>query len=574
MKARSIVPLALLLTTLVAAPAAAFEWQPVQTLTPVRGYPEPRVAIDASGKSTVVSAGGYSGRSLGTTAKLYVRAPGARSTFFEPGYPLGRTAPAVAGNPAGALAIATVDGSQLDLTLYSAPGPSPTSPSDHPRPVKVALEVAGLEIRPPQVEVDGSGVATVVWVSATGAGAWTPDFRPSRVHAATVSPSGTVAAVELGQPGRECAPRLDVNLRGDAVVATNCLDSRGEVFYRPAGASFGGPETISGFFSYRADVTIDGAGGVLAIDAADRSSEPKNRDYQVYEFVRPPGGSFGNARRLPIPVSAAWLEVETQEDGRTFAVWTEGTKVRRAIRAPDGRLGPTIQVPGAIDAQPSGLVSAPSGFGLVWWIETTTLDGPGGSYGPGTRSRVMAAVLGADGTVEAGAPLGVPGPPGAVYTPAFAVNEHGRAIGSWEQQCAGGGFAVMVAVRDDRRRDRLDPPCQDARAPTVAVRPRHARLVGRRLRVRVGCDEACTLGVRVRVLRGGRGRPLATGRLRSAKVGAGRYRTIAVPLRARQAAAVQRALSRGSRVATRLAIPVSDAYGNGAVRRIAVPVRR
>lgn len=573
MKARSTAVLALLLTTLTAAPAAAFEWQPVQTLTSVRGYPEPRVAIDASGKSTVVSVGGYSGGGLGGTAQLYMRAPGARSTFHAPGYALGMTAPAMAVNPAGALAIATVDGSRLDLTLYSAPGPSPTSPSDGPRPVKVTLDLAGIEISTPQVEVDAAGAATVVWASATGAGTWTADFRPSRVHAATVSPSGAVAAVELGQPGSACAPRLDVNLRGDAVVAANC-DSHGEIFYRPAGGSFGGPEVIPGFSSYRADVTIDGAGGVLAFDAADRSSEPKNRDYQVYEFVRPPGGSFGSARRLSIPPGAAWLEAETLENGRTFVVWSERSTVHRAIRASDGTLGPAVQVPGAVDAQPFGLVSAPGGFGLVWWIETPTLDGPGGSYKPGARSRVMAAVLGDDGTVEAGTSLGVPGPPGTVFTPSFAVNEQGRAIGAWEQQCAGGGFAVMVAVRDDRLGGRLEPPCQDARAPKVAVRPQRARLVGRRVRVRVGCDEACTLGVRVRVLRDGRGRPLATGRLRSARVGAGRYRTVTVPLRPRQAVAVRRALKGRARIVTRLAIPVNDAYGNGAVRRVAVPLRR
>lgn len=574
MKARSIVPLALLFTTLLAAPAAGFVWQPVQTLNLVRGFPEPKVAIDASGKSTVVYAGGsYPGRDLDGQSRLYTRAPGARSTFFEPGLLPGRTAPAIAASPGGALAIATLSGSQLDLTLYPAPGPKPRPPWGDPRPATATLEAAGFAIGRPEVAIDGAGVATVVWTSPAEAGAWTPDFRPTRVHAATVSPTGTVSAVEqLGQPGRDCTPRLDVNLRGDAVVATNCRDSRGEIFYRSAGASFGAAETIPGFSSYQADVTIDGAGGVLAIDADDHGLNPRSYDYQAYEFVRPAGGEFGGARRLSIPASAAQLEMETLEDGRTFAVWRDGTTVRHAIRAADGTLGPAGQVPGAVGAYTLGLVSAPSGFGLVWWVQTAA---PGGLQGEGARNLVMAAVLASDGTVETGTPQGVPGPPGAVFTPSFAVNEQGRAIGAWEQQCAGGGFAVMTAVRDDRRGDRLDPPCQDASAPKVAVRPQRARLVGRRLRVRVGCDEKCTLGVRVRVLRNGRGRPLATGRLRNARIGAGRYRTVTVPLRTRrQAAAVRQALGRGARISTRLAIPVSDAYGNGAVRRVVVRLRR
>jgi hypothetical protein len=481
----------------------------------------------------------------------------------------------VAANPAGAVALATIGGSQLDLTLYPAPGPKPTLPSGDPRPTTVTLEAAGFEIWPAQVAIDGSGAATVVWTSAAGAGAWTPDSRPRRVHVATVSPAGTVAAVEqLGEPGQECSPRLDVNLRGDAVVATNCRDSRGQIFYRPVGASFGTAETIPGFASYHADVTIDGAGGVIAFDATDHSNNPKSYDYQVHEFVRPPGGSFGSGRRLAIPSSATQLEVETQEDGRTFVVWREAETLVHAVRAADGTLAPVGRVPGAVGAYTLGLVSAPRGFALVWWIETTPPGVPGGSQGEGTRNRMMAAMVAPDGTVEPGEPVGVPGPPGAVYTPSFAVNEQGRAIGAWEQQCAGGGFAVMTAVRDDRRGGRFDPPCQDARAPKIAVRPQRARLVGRRLRVRVGCDEACTLGVRVRILRNGRGRPLATGRLRNARIGAGRYRTVTVRLRARQAVAVRRALSRGSRVTTRLAIPVSDAYGNGTVRRVAVPLRR
>jgi hypothetical protein len=155
----------------------------------------------------------------------------------------------------------------------------------------------------------------------------------------------------------------------------------------------------------------------------------------------------------------------------------------------------------------------------------------------------------------------------------MAAADSGLAVAVWEQRC-GKGYAVMAMVLDERRGS-TDPPCQDARAPKVAVRPKRARLLGRQLRVRVGCDEKCHLGVRARVLRNSRGKPLATAKIRRARpIAAGRYRTFALRLTKAQAAKVRTAKARGQRVTVRLALPVRDGYGNGTVRRVAVPLRR
>ncbi len=553
------------------APAAALEWQPVETLKIVRGFPEPQVAIDGSGKSTVVFSQGLD-QSGGDVAKvqLFSRPPGARSDFFEPGLLPGQGDPAVATNPAGAMAIATVDDGRLQATLYPAPGPKASPPWDGPRPAKLAIEGAGPAIGEPQVAIDGAGVATVVWVSPPVPVAYTPVPVESRVYAVKISPPGVVGPIEeLGDAGRCLQPRLAANLRGDVAVLARCGPIPGRVFVRPAGGDFGPAESVPGFIWGPSDLTIDGSGKVLAIEAGDRSTSPRDPyDYRVQYSTRLPGGSFGPAARLPLESSAGQLEAASQEDGRTLLAWRSDAGVRYAVWTAGSDLGAAPLVPNTSGANKIGLVAAPSGPGLLSWTETVRHAGA-------LRVRFAVSVMSPAGVAGAVTHIGVPGAIPEFGAPSFAIDEAGRAIGAWEQRCWGGGFAVMMVVRDAPGGNSSGPPCQDFSAPRVAVRPKRAQLVGRALRVRVGCDEDCRLGVRARVLRGGKGKPLATAKARRGqRIVAGGYRTFTLRLTKAQTAKVRAARARGRRVTVKLALPVRDSYGNGAVRRVAVPLRR
>ena len=77
------------------------------------------------------------------------------------------------------------------------------------------------------------------------------------------------------------------------------------------------------------------------------------------------------------------------------------------------------------------------------------------------------------------------------------------------------------------------------------------------------------------MLGAGSGRPLATAKTRrAALLGARRFRTFKLRLSPTEAIRLSRALAVGRRVTVRLALPVRDSYENGAVRRVAVPLRR
>jgi len=543
--------------------SAAPSWQPAQTLDLVRGVPRPDVAINGAGSSIVV----YT--SADTTFDelrpwFAVRPPngGFSVKMVKPG---GQTDARVAVAPNGATAIAAVDRGRLYVTLYPAPGAAGAPGIGGTDGTPTPIDVGGLGIEGLRLAIDGSGRATVVWASPRVGHL---GDAPTQIYTATVSsPTWAPGSAEaLGAPAR-CRPSVDVNLRGDTVVSRDCEDQPDDFFYRPAGGAFGASEAPFGggdpnAGGGRIGMALDGAGAVHAYQSV-YVDEVKGTNYaRVSYAIRPPAGPFGSPQQLTF-ASALGFQLEAQEDGDVIAAWPGGY----AFRPPGAQFGPVRTVEGA---GPTGfdLVTSPNGPALLSWRDRFGL-------GETATEQVAAAVIAPDGGSKA-VRLGVPGVlGGSLSSPvSFAIDDAGRAVGAWEQRCGrDGASAVMaVALADGSTGNR--PPCQDRAAPKVLVRPRRGRLAGRRLRVRVGCNEACRIGVRVRVLRRGRGRPLATGRLLELSVGAGRYRTVTVRLRRSDAAAVRKALGVRARVTARLALSVRDSYENGAVRRIAVPVRR
>jgi hypothetical protein len=545
--------------------AAAPRWQSVETIETVRGVAAPDVGINARGNAFAV----YSNAkpiSEGPSIRLATRPSGGPfSLLANDGQPLtapyGATDPRVATTPSGATAIAARLGNSLIVTVYAASGPAgnPGAPTGG---LHTSLQTGGALTDSVDLGIDEAGRATVAWASPVGSIDGSPRFQ---VWTASVDPSRAVDGPHaLGPPGT-CLPLVDVNLRGDVAVGLDCLNEPESVYVRPVGGAFGTPEQPFSAGLGRLALAVDGQGAVHALQARVRHDPkaPAPGNLSTDLATRPAGGSFGAPARLDFVDGSRTVEIEAQEDGDLLVAWAVDVGVRYAFRRPGlAFTGPaTVAARGLVSG--FALTNSWTGPALMSWTEASD-----------STARVAAATIAPDAAAKP-VRLGIPSPPEDLGQPRFAINDAGAAVGAWEQRCSPRGAYAVMAVALAEQGLRRTKACQDMVAPKVAVRPKRARLVGRQLRVRVGCNEACHLGVRARVLRNGRGKPLATAKIRRGRpIAAARYRTFALRLTKAQAAKVRRAKARGQRVTVRLALPVRDGYGNGTVRRVAVPLRR
>jgi hypothetical protein len=533
-------------------------WQPVETLGLVRGTPEPQVAIDERGKAVAAYSTSDAAGDSPRIALAWRPPAGGWRQVPAPSW-FGES-PDVAVNPNGATAIASVRDGVLSVTVFPAPGPVlgvGAPPARH-------IGEAGHAVTAPQVAIDAAGSATVTWTSPALLDGVSPY---NQVHAVTLTPAGDPGPVQtLGGPG-QCRPQLDVNLRGDTVVSGNCFDQSADVFYRPAGGAFDSgvdPFPPDDSFDEPIGVSLDGAGVVHAVQGMFLDG-PHGPTYEAWYAVRPPAGPFGPAEQFtPVGSADSALEIEANEDGGAVATWATPTSVRYAVRPPGASFGPVKAIAGAVQGREPDLIAAPRDRWLISWR----------GEDPGIRPATM-AVIGKDGSVtttRAGVVLsrGASG----TSTLSFAISSNGLAVGAWEQRCSPrGAYAVMATVRDNSRSN-AEPPCQDLRAPKVVLLHKRAVLSGRDLRVRTACDEACQVVARVRVLAQGQRKPLATAKTREQSLHAARGRWLRLRLSRTEARRVALALAAGRKVNARLAFSVRDRYGNGAVRRPHVPVRR
>lgn len=570
----SIVVLALLGFGAQAGGAAALSWQPVETVDVVRGVPAPTAAIDAQGKAVVAYSNndrllrgmGWS-KSRGPLTVLAVRDSGGR--FLDAGSPFDGDEQALAVNQAGATAIALVRGGQVHLASFAAPGVS-NGRSDSPGADGVQL-VAGavLAATEPDVGIDGAGGATVAWLAReAGSIGGSPNAIQVR------RPGGSVESLSSGD-GPCSDLSVDVNSRGDAVVAAVC-DGSARVFFSAAGtADFGPAEqpfVASGTFGpiARLGVALDGGGRVHAF--VNRGPGAKRFVYHVFSAVRPPVGPFGGARELSVSLPESF-DMDVREDGRAIAAWGAGPgEVRYAIHGADGALGPASTV--AARGFPVGvkIATSPGGPAIISWLEgdvrTFDTDGEGPS-----RANVVAATIASDGKAANPRRLAVPGDIRSL--PVFAINGAGQAVGTWEQRCSPrGAFAVMAVASDDAG-EAQEPPCQDTKAPKVIAPRRRAILKRRALRVRVACDEVCNATASARVLTPGRRAPIGKGKTRGERrLSARRGATLALWLTPVSQRRIARALRRGRKATLRLSVSVRDVYGNGRRWRFRLPLGR
>lgn len=559
-----------LLALAVAGPAsAAMTWRPEQTIDVVRGVPLPDVAVSDDGRATLVFSGArfFGG---GPELSVWVRRPGQPEPFISGAVypPGGATDARVAMSPAGVTAIAAVEAGRLFVTMFPlAPG-RPRGRSYIGKTVEIPTPGFA---DAPQIEIDALGRATVAWASPPRLDVIE---KPSRqVHAVTVGPDAVVGPVQaIGDPG-DCNPALDVNLRGDVVVAVNCSERADLVYYRPAGGAFGAGEQPFGA-NGRIQVALDGDGTVHAVRTVNVPHHVGKTPFFRYELAyaaRPAGGSFSPPEALSQPGadSPGPVDLEVQETGRVIVGWVEGDRFVYAVRPSGGSFGqarvagPTASIATRDDtAEAHDVVVSPHGPVLLTWRNS---------------DRIEAALLSDDGRLTDRF-SSVAGPlleqrPHAISS--FAINDSGQVAGTWEQRCSSDGAFVVMAVQRDSGGIPREAPCQDRRAPRAIVVGKRALLARRAVRVRLACDEVCRLTTSARVLVPGRRKPIATAKTaREQRLAARRGKWVTLRLSRAEGRRIASARRAGRRVTVRLGVSVRDRYENGRIWRLRVPLRR
>jgi hypothetical protein len=546
--------------SLVGSASAAVRWQPAQTVTLVRGIPDPRVTIDGRGNASLVLSTATDA-SDETITRLAVRPPG--TELFDRGPVAGTHDAEIATNPSGATAIAAVRDGRLAVTLYPDPGP-PAGREPAPGAV-VSIPEAGTSVDEPSIGIDALGRATVVW---TAPPASSSGDSSSRVYAVEINPAGAVGPIqELTGPG-SCRPVLDVNLRGDAAVVANCAESQNELFLKVPGGMFAATGDPFLYDQAPADVALDGAGRAYMVQTSRTNLGEGTSAYEVAWIGRATDGVTLFNRLGFVGGEDRDFTYDVEENGRAIAAWVSDGAVRYVIRQPSEDFGPVRSVPSG-PAHGLSVVASQFGPSLVSWREHL-------GSGANPVERVRAAVLDIDGAARV-ASLGVRGDLAAPrdVPVSFAINEAGQAVGAWEQRCSPGGALAVMAVALDEASSNADPPCQDTRAPKVISTTKRASSRGRRLRVRLACDEACRLTANARVMQAGRRSPLATAKVaRERRLAARRGAWIDFRLSAAESRRLTFALRARRRLSVRLAVSVRDRYDTGARRRLVIRLVR
>lgn len=295
--------------------------------------PEPRVAVDGTGRAIAVWEASVDGVSRLQTADR--RADGTWSTPVTlSGADHHAGSPAIAVDPRGGATVvwhgsATSGDAPDDVRAIHRPAGgtwgSPLVLADH------AVS--------PHVDVDGQGNAVAVWTQSVDG--------ILEVRTATL-PSGRVwsKAVTLSEPGRDAKlPRVAVNASGTAVAVWRGYDGsdwRVQAARRPSGGAWSAPALVSGSgrSAEDAEVALDGTGNAVAVWRRDGVVNVDSDAVQVADL--PAGGSWS----APVTVSSADLpalepKVSVDTRGNVVAAWRsgDGTNWRTvARRRPVGQL--------------------------------------------------------------------------------------------------------------------------------------------------------------------------------------------------------------------------------------------
>jgi hypothetical protein len=289
----------------------------------------------------------------------------------------------------------------------------------------------------PHVAIDATGDAVAVWVDGS-----------SRIQAALRPGGGSFAAPQTVSAAGQTAgePRVAIDSAGDALAVwqrgvydyhSGFCQSHIEAAWRPAGGSFGPPQTISGGVAsaVHPEVAVNAEGTAVAV--WESSDVPSCYGDYVQAASSAAGGSFGAAQRLsPSGQFANEAQVAVDPLGDAIAVWSrfDGTHTRldAAIEPAGGSFGPaqTISAVGEDVAGPRVATDGQGDATVVWWSIDQAIKSAvrpaGGGFGP---------------------PEAIPGGSSGsdVNLPQLAVNAAGDAVALWSQGVF--GSTVQAAVR-------------------------------------------------------------------------------------------------------------------------------
>jgi len=245
----------------------------------------------------------------------------------------------------------------------------------------------------PQVALDGTGTATLVWDRAP------PPNKPTILHAARQAGDAQVrAAVRprggtfggyriLSNPHHQATDAfLAENARGDAAVVWRMLPSRRDPVrfriafaYRRGDGRFGGHHLLGtrthGFSFPRAAIDPDGVASFVW--GAQPTQAELNCDcVRIFAARRPPGGPVGKPTAIS-PHAVTGPEIATGPSGGALVLWTPDSVSRKDFRtrvegrfvAADGTLGPRRRLSTlgrGMDAEGQGALSGADRAVVAW----------------------------------------------------------------------------------------------------------------------------------------------------------------------------------------------------------------
>ncbi|HWW09345.1 MAG TPA: PKD domain-containing protein [Candidatus Acidoferrales bacterium] len=270
----------------------------------------------------------------------------------------------------------------------------------------------------PDVAIDAQGDAVAVWLRFDGSN--------ERVQSAYRPAGGSFGAPQtLSAAGNDAAePRVAMNGGGDAVVVWSLrsgVTAKIQAAQAGLGGGFGAAVDLTGFTSAESvpQVALDLHGDAIAVwDGSDGAN------IRIEEALRPAAGSFGAPRFLsPAGFNADNPQVAFDSSGNALAVWRfdgpPASTAQGAYRPAGGEFGPvqTISAPVPHPAQRPQVAFDGQGYGVVAWQQEDGID-----------PRVYASVRS-------------PGASGA-FSPQSAVDPGGQE--ALEPRIAGDGLSAVI----------------------------------------------------------------------------------------------------------------------------------
>ena len=325
---------------------------------------EPQVAMDPTGDAVVVwrqfNGSDYVVQAAVKPAGEPWSTP---ATLSEAGQEASE--PQVAMDPTGDAVVVWRQFNGSDYVVQAA-----VKPAGEPWSTPATLSEAGQEASQPHVAVDGAGEATTVWRSYNGS---------DHVIQASEEPAGELWSkpARLSEPGQETyEPQVAVDGAGNATAVwgydKEYLDSFVQVAVKPAGGPWGKPAILS-------EAGQEASEPQLAVDAAgDAASAWDSFDYGgcycVQTAVKPVGEPWGGTDWL---ASGYHPRVGIDDAGDTMAVWGEysgpGDIVRAALKPAGESWGIAAKLSQDAESNPQVAMNAAGDATVVW----TSQIGPG-----------------------------------------------------------------------------------------------------------------------------------------------------------------------------------------------------